>query len=68
MRQSAICTVRGMTNIMLSTDELMTIYVALERATEAALQAAKARGDDPNTSREYTRFKQLMDKVKQATQ
>jgi hypothetical protein len=53
---------------MLSTDELMTIYVALERATEAALQAAKARGDDPNSSREYTRFKQLMDKVKQATQ
>jgi hypothetical protein len=57
-----------MTNIMLTTDELMTIYMALERATEAAAEAAKAKGEDPNSSREYRRNKTLLEKVRQVMQ
>ena len=54
-----------MTNIMLSTDELSTIYVALRRATEAAEEAAKATGTEPDRSREYRRNRDLLEKVKQ---
>jgi hypothetical protein len=53
-----------MTNIMLSTDELMTLWRALERAMNVAAQDAKARGEDPDTSQEYRRIKQLFEKVK----
>ena len=56
-----------MTNIMLSTDELMTMFRALERALEAAAEAAKAKGQDPETSQEYVRNKRLLEKVKQVT-
>jgi hypothetical protein len=53
-----------MTNIMLSTDELMTLWRALERAMNVAAQDAKARGEDPDASQEYRRIKQLFEKVK----
>jgi hypothetical protein len=54
-----------MTNIMLSTDELMTLFTALKRATEAAAEAAKAQGKNPESSRDYTRNRDLLEKVKQ---
>jgi len=53
-----------MTNIMLSTDELMTLWRALERAIAVAADAAKAKGEDPETSREYRQIKSLFEKVK----
>jgi hypothetical protein len=56
-----------MTNIMLSTDELMTLFVTLRRATEAAAEAAKAEGKDPESSRDYKRNRDLLEKVKQVT-
>ena len=56
-----------MTNIMLSTDELMTVYRALERAAAAAAEEAKAKGQDPEASREYVRNKRLLEKVEQVT-
>jgi hypothetical protein len=57
-----------MTNIMLSTDELMTFFVALTRATAAAAEAAKAEGKDPESSRDYKRNRDLLEKIKQVTQ
>ena len=54
-----------MTNIMLSTDELMTLWRALERAMDVAAQDAKAKGQDPETSQEYKRIKRLFEKVKE---
>ena len=54
-----------MTNIMLSTDELMTLWRALQRAMEVSAQEAKARGEDPETSQEYKRIKRLFDKLKE---
>jgi hypothetical protein len=53
-----------MTNIMLSTDELMTLWRALERAMAVAAQDAKTRGEDPEASQEYKRIKRLFEKVK----
>ena len=54
-----------MTNIMLSTDELMTLWRALERAMAVAAEEAKAKGEEPDASREYRRIKSLFEKVKQ---
>jgi len=54
-----------MTNIMLSTDELMTLWRALERAIAVAADAAKAKGEEPEASREYRQIKSLFEKVKQ---
>jgi len=53
-----------MTNIMLSTDELMTLWRALERAMEVSAQEAKARGEEPDASQDYKRIKRLFEKVK----
>jgi hypothetical protein len=54
-----------MTNIMLSTDELMTLWRALERALGVAAEEAKAKGQEPEASREYRQIKSLFEKVKQ---
>ena len=53
-----------MTNIMLSTDELMTLWRALELAMKLAAQEAIAKGEEPEASREYRRIRQLFEKVK----
>ena len=53
-----------MTNIMLSTDEVMTLYRALQRALDAAAAEAKSTGGTPNESREYLRIERLFEKVK----
>ena len=57
----------GMTNMMLSTDELMTLYRALERAMKVAAEEAKAKSQDPASNQEYKRTKSLLEKIKQVT-
>ena len=56
--------IAGMTNIMLSTDEVMTLYRALQRAMEASEAEAKARGQEPAASPDYNRIQRLFEKVK----
>lgn len=54
-----------MTNIMLTTDELMTLWRALEQAMHASAREAKVKGEDPDASQEYKRIKWLFEKVKE---
>lgn len=56
-----------MTNIMLSTDEVMTLYRALQRAAEAAAEEAKSKGQEATASPEYNRIHRLFEKVKAVT-
>jgi hypothetical protein len=57
----------GMTNIMLSTDELMTLYRAVERAMKVAAEEARAKGKEPESSQEYKRIGSLLEKIKHVT-